>query len=163
MTKRFRNPVLGVAGLVACSCSGPAPDTGGPAATDNEDSSAVIEAHQRFVRAIETSDTVGLTRLLDPSAELLVFHPRVDSRIDGIEEAARGFEKMLGRGASTDWTEVHAMVNRHGDVAWLTSHVVLESSALPEPFLGRGTEIWIRRTDGWKLVHGHWSPEPSGA
>jgi ketosteroid isomerase-like protein len=131
--------------------------------TESADPSAVIEAHERFVRALEARDVETLVSLLDRSSEFLVFPSKLISRIDKIDEATRGFEKMFRSLGSTEWTEVHAMVSIRGEIAWHTSHLVLETSALEDPLVGRATEIWIRRVDGWKLVHGHWSEDPSGA
>ena len=163
MATRLHDVCLGILFVAFCSCSGSTPEEGTPAGmAESTDPSGVIEAHERLVRALETSDTEALASILDQSSEFLVFHPKSAKRIDEIDETVRGFERMSRSLGTMEWTEVHAMINRRGDLAWLTSHLLLEAPALDEPFLGRATEIWIRRADGWKLVHGHWSDEPPG-
>jgi len=163
MATRLHDVCLGILFVAFCSCSGPTSEEETPASmSDSTDPSGVIEAHEKLIRALETNDVESLASVLDQSSEFLVFHPKSASRINEIDEAMRGFERMSRSLGVTEWTEVHAMINRRGDLAWLTSHMLMEAPALDEPFLGRGTEIWIRRVDGWKLVHGHWSDEPPG-
>jgi ketosteroid isomerase-like protein len=162
MATRLRDVSQGILFLAFCSCSGSTPEEGIPGVTESTDPSEVIEAHEGLVRALEAGDVEVLASILDRSPEFLIFHANLASRIDDVDEAMRGFEKMSRSLGTTEWTEVHAMVSRHGDLAWLTSHLLLEAPALDEPFVGRATEIWIRRADGWKLVHGHWSDEGAG-
>jgi ketosteroid isomerase-like protein len=68
---------------------------------------------------------------------------------------------MFERLGNASWTEVHPALFVEGDVAWLTSHVLVESPEVERKFVGRGTEIWIRRDGQWRLVHGHWSEHPA--
>jgi ketosteroid isomerase-like protein len=129
-------------------------------ASDRETVQAVIAAHERLTRAIETGDLEGVVGLLEPTSDLLIFHPRRESRFDRVGEVREGFERMFRRLVSAEWTSAHSAVATRGDVAWHTSHVVLESENLEEPFLGRATEIWVRGEVGWRLAHAHWSATP---
>jgi ketosteroid isomerase-like protein len=142
----------------------PAPDSAPapvPAAADPErDHDAVVAAHRALIGAYEAGDVDAFVRGLDPSAELLVFHPQQRSRFEGIDEVRRELGPMFARMRGSSWSDHHALVTVEGDVAWLTAHVLIESTALESPFAGRGTEIFVRRTDGWKLIHGHWSMSP---
>jgi ketosteroid isomerase-like protein len=67
---------------------------------------------------------------------------------------------MFGGYEEMSWTEVHPALQVRGDVAWLTYNVLAESPDLEHPFIGRGTEIWVRHNDEWRLAHGHWSAQP---
>ena len=141
------------------------PTTPDPAASVEADEQAVIEAHQALIDAYQSVDIDAFTRHLAPAPNLLIFHPRLQSRYDGIEDVREGLGKMFERFSQTTWTDFHPIVSIEGDIGWLTSQVLVESPELEVPFAGRGTEIWLRRDDGWKLVHGHWSEtpeEPSG-
>jgi len=98
--------------------------------------------------------------MLDPSAELLVFHPQFNHRFEGIDEVRQEIGKMFDRLAGADWSDHHAAVVVEGDVGWITSQVLIESPNLDPPFIGRGTEIYVRRPEGWRLIHAHWSAVP---
>ena len=158
--------LAGIGGLallgVACGeTSPPAGDAGGepagPTADAGEGEEAVIAAHRAFVRAFEARDAQAVAALLDPRPGLLIFHPLVENRFDGTDEAREGLARMFARLSSLEWTEVHQQLEVEGSVAWLTSQVLLQSPDLASPFAGRGTEIWVRLDGQWRLTHGHWS------
>jgi ketosteroid isomerase-like protein len=156
--------------LLASNCTAPPPPAGGSAAAGSSgesaanaerDSRAVIVAHETMLEAFEAGDVEGFAALLEPSAELLIFDPVGAGRFAGIEETRRGLRTMFASLGEASWSSFHPIVIVHGDVAWVTSHVLLESPRLEEPFVGRGTEIWVRHGETWRLVHGHWSEDPS--
>jgi ketosteroid isomerase-like protein len=124
------------------------------------DSQAVVEAHQGLVAAYEKRDTGAFLLLLDKSEDLLLFHPRLQDRWNGFDEIQRKLPGMFERLGESSWLDVHLAVSVESDVAWLTSQVLIESPGLETPFTGRGTEIWVRRGNVWRLRHGHWSDNP---
>jgi ketosteroid isomerase-like protein len=136
---------------------------GEPTAAAPRDSEAdrqgVIEAHQAFVRAWETADVEGVVSLLDAAPPLLIFHPKLRSRFDSLAEVRAGLGRMFSKIGGARWVEAHPVVTVRGDVAWLTTHVAVESDNV-DPVMVRGTEIWLRESAGWKLAHAHWSPDP---
>jgi len=160
--------VLRVASCIALTttlhaCSGSTPDELPPERSPRgEPQGDPLDAHSGLQSALEAADVEAVASLLDPSAGLLIFHPRLGSRIDGITQAERGFERMFRALGSAEWTEVHTRVDGQDDVAWFTYHFAIESPSVGEPILGRATEIWMRRPGGWKLTHGHWSEDPDG-
>ncbi len=125
--------------------------------TARADEGAVISAHRALIRALQDGDVDSAMALLDTRASLLIFHPFKENRFDGYDETREGLSRMLGRMQDMEWTEVHQAFQINGDVAWLTSQVLVKSDELEAPFVGRGTEIWVRRFGEWKLSHGHWS------
>lgn len=148
--------------LVACAGSGPAQEEGAAAAEPGAEATAdherdVIAAHKAMIAALEAGDVPAMTALMDPSPEMMIFHPFVEDRFSGIGEIDEGLGRMLGSIGSVSWTEVHPTISLEGDVAWLTAQILVKSSALPSPFVGRGTEIWVRGPEGWRLKHAHWS------
>jgi len=168
MVRRGRPGSAALAALAAVavavlSCVAPPPPAGGTtrAADPDRDTRAVIEAHEALIEAYETADTDAFVALLEPSAELLIFHPRLVDRFDGIDRAKQGLARMFERLGGAKWSVFHPIVIVRGEVAWVTSHVLIESPTLEAPLLGRGTEIWVRRGEGWRLVHGHWSEDPT--
>lgn len=124
------------------------------------DRAAVVDAHQALLKAYEEGDVDGYVDLLDPTAELLIFHPSMRGRFDGVEKVRREMGGMFARFQGADWSDHHPIVLVKGDVAWITAQIQIEAPGLDPPFVGRGTEIWVRRQDGWRLAHGHWSSSP---
>jgi ketosteroid isomerase-like protein len=127
---------------------------------DGSDMQAVIDAHRRLVRAYESRSVDDFVGLLDPGSELLIFHPRLESRFNGIDEVRQNLGRMFERQGRATWTEAHPTVSVFGDVAWLTTHVAIEAPGMDAPFIGRGTEVWVRASGAWRLTHAHWSSNP---
>ena len=134
-----------------------------PAAADVE--REVIAAHKAMIAAMEAGDVAAMTALMDPSPGLLIFHPFGEDRFSGIREIDEGLSRMFQAVGSVTWTEVHPTIALSGDTAWLTAQVIVKSPSLPEPFVGRGTEIWVHGPEGWRLAHAHWSRQarPAGS
>lgn len=165
-TRLTRVAPLAAAGLLALaswSCPGPTPPPAaepGPGADEmssRSDEGAVIAAHRSLIQAFQAADVESIVALLDPTPELLIFHPILENRFDGPQEAREGLTRMFERLGALEWTEVHPQIAIHGDIAIHTSQVLLKSATREEPFIGRGTEVWLRRGGEWALLHAHWS------
>ena len=161
-----RSPALGVLAVALClaasACGGAEPSgeeeqAAQVAQVEGPDEMGLIAAHKALIEAMETGDVAGLTALLDPTSELMIFHPFLENRFNGIGEVDQGLSRMFGELGSVSWTEAHGKIDMEGNVGWLTSHVLIKSPALPDPFVGRGTEIWVHGPGGWRLKHAHWS------
>lgn len=163
LQRRAAWPVMFVAALALGLTACPAPDQGGAASTNKtepqaaSDEAGLIAAHKELIQAYEKADPEQIAALLDPTRRLHIFHPFLENRFDGIEHAKEGLGRMMARLGETSWTEVHPSVMTEGNLGWITSQVLIKSANLDEPFVGRGTEIWIKYDDGWRLIHGHWS------
>lgn len=147
-------------GLVVLACGSPAPVEIEPVTDPEADVGAVLAAHDAMVSAFGRSDADAFAAMLDGSSGFLLFHPMTESRYDLEELRSGSFEDMFAMLRDSHWTDVHLAVDVSGDAAWITSHVLIESPQLPMPFVGRGTEIWVRSESGWRLRHGHWSENP---
>jgi len=131
------------------------------AAPDTEaDRQAVLEAHRELTEAFSRADVNAFVLLLDKSDDLVLFHPRLEARWVGSAEAQHNLSRMFEHVGPSSWLDVELRANVDHDTAWLTYDVVIESAGIAEPFTGRGTEIWVRRTPGWRLAHAHWSANP---
>jgi len=146
--------------LTAFACAGPQ-SPGDDAALveepDSADEMGLIAAHKALIGAMEAGDVAALTALLDSSPDLLIFHPFLENRFNGIAEVDKGLSRMFGELGGVNWTEAHGKVIMEGNVGWFTSHVLIKSPAMPNTFVGRGTEIWVLGPGGWRLKHAHWS------
>lgn len=165
MCKKWKPPcvlILLVMTSVGCHPSGSPAERHEPEkiVDATADRQAVVEAHEALVSAYEHGDVEAFVAGLDPSAELLIFHPRIRARFDGVDKVREEIDGMFARLAGAAWSDHHAIVQVKGDVAWVTAQTLIESPKLDPPFTGRGTEIYVRRPEGWKLIHGHWSALP---
>lgn len=156
-----RCALAGCLALVVSGCSGTSET--GEAARPGEPGQTrqdVLEAHRTLVEAYQKGDAEAFALLLDKTDTLLIYHPRTQDRWHGILDAQQNLSAMFEDVGKSEWLDVHLDVSVEGDVGWLTSHVVIESPYVDQPFTGRGTEVWVRRAAGWKLAHGHWSANP---
>jgi ketosteroid isomerase-like protein len=120
----------------------------------------LIAAHRQLVEAYQLADTNAAVALLDSTPDLLIFHPAVESRFDGIDEVRRGLTRMFGLLGPAIWTEVHTQAVVRENVGWITANLVVEAPDAALVMIGRGTEIWTLRNGAWKLAHAHWSASP---
>ena len=153
-------PALLAAALIGCSTPVPSNDTETVGNGRTADVQQVVAAHRSLVHAYESADVTAFMGLLDASAEVLIFHPRIESWFDNRDGMRKGMAAMFARMGECDVTEAHNRVAVHGDIAWHTALMAVEASGLDEPFVGRSTEIWRRGPAGWRVVHGHWSEHP---
>jgi ketosteroid isomerase-like protein len=152
-------------GLSVLACGGPpeqAPVEPEPAPEDVAAArrDAVIGAHEALTAAYQAADADAFAAQLDSSPELTIFHPVMQNRFNDVEELKTHLAAMFERMGEIDWTDAHPVVAVEGDVAWVTSNVLIQSPNLERAFVGRGTEIWVLRGESWKLIHGHWSENP---
>lgn len=118
--------------------------------------SAIEECEEQLRRAQLSSDVANLDRLLDDAlvftaldgsvmgkADDLVLHRSGRLRISGMEPGER---RILDLGTV-------AVVNVRMDAAALVDGV-----AAAGPL--RYTRVWIRRSDGWRVIAGHMSMAP---
>lgn len=158
---------LGVAGLLGLAalpaCSGNETEGRAPRSEPRADQAEMelLKAHDAFVGALRDADVEGAAAFLDPSPELVLFPVDGSARLEGFEQAKQGLKALFRALGPAEWTVVHVSPTVHGGAGWLTYHFAVETGGGAEPLLGRGTEIWVRRADGWKLVHGHWSRDPT--
>lgn len=146
--------------LLALGCGGShAPTT--TKSDTSSDQAAVVTAHTRLLASLSAADVDAFTALLDPSPDLLIFHPMLEDRFDTVEMVKKNLPIMFAKLGKATWTEVHPLVVFRDGVAWVTYYMLVEAANLSRPFAGRGTEIWNRTDNGWRLVHAHWSETPT--
>ena len=132
----------------------------GSTALEVDDRDSVIASHIALVKAWESGNVDAFVALLDPSPDLLIFHPVRADRFETIAAIRDALPVMFDKLGKAAWTEAHPYIVVNGNVAWLTEHFVIESANLETPFVGRATEIWVRTGDTWRLSHAHWSQRP---
>ncbi len=120
----------------------------------------VFETVRAFNRAFAANDPETYFTFVDDGITLLL--PSCPYRVDGKADDREEFEFGLGRG----WTrvgyfqEMQPKVQLHGDVAVVTyfSRGSYGEGANEKVRCYKETDIWVKRPDGWKVVHIHLSP-----
>jgi ketosteroid isomerase-like protein len=128
--------------------------------TEDATRSAVLRAHTSLVQAYESSDAAGFSALLEPSGELLIFHPIYENLFLGPERTQDGIRRMFRLIGEAAWTDITTKVRVLGDVAWVMTTSQVESKRHAVVMDTRGTEVWVNTKQGWRLTHAHWSQNP---
>lgn len=152
-------PVSVLLGLAA-GCKAPPAAPPSRLEVQPEIQKALIDAHTSLIDAYEAGDVERFVSLLDPSNDLLIFHPMSEDRFESVAEVREKMSRMFAKIGKVTWTDAHPVVIQRGDIAWITSNFLLDSPDLDYHFIGRGTEIWVRDGNRWQLIHAHWSKQP---
>jgi ketosteroid isomerase-like protein len=103
-------------------------------------------------------DPTGYVELFDH--DITYFDPVQDRRIDGRAPMVTLMESIAGRIRVDRYDMLRPVVQRHGDVALLSFNLVsYRSDDGRERVISRwnATEAYRRTTQGWRIVHSHWS------
>lgn len=128
-------------------------DGGAPLSVATVEPVAVVD---RFFRALAAGDSTSAQMLLDPN--VLIFES------GGAERSRAEYASHhLGSDAAFLQSAKHRLLSRTGDalgdMAWVASEARLSSSTGAKPIDIVSTETMVLRktTDGWRIVHIHWS------
>ncbi len=117
---------------------------------------AAAEVVRAFHQAMEDGDSVGVLRLLDP--EVLIFESGgVEASRDEYRShhlpADIAFSRATEREVVDTWSEIE------GDLAVVMARTRTTGTFREREINLRGVEtmVLVRRDDGWKIVHIHWS------
>lgn len=149
-----------VVGVFLAGCKAPPAAPPSRLEVQPEVQQALIDAHTKLIEAYESGNVEQFVAMLDPSKDLLIFHPLSEDRFESVEEIREKMPHMFARIGNVTWTDAHPVVIQRGDIAWITSNFLLDSPDLDYHFIGRGTEIWVSDGTSWSLIHAHWSKQP---
>ena len=128
------------------------------------DELAVAAANLAFYRALEARNLSAMEQvwLHDDSATCV--HPGWH-RLNGWEEVRRSWENIFAN--ARRWTVACEDIRIHvvEDAAWVTCTEVLTLAGADtddEPARMQATNIFVRQDGGWRMVHHHASPSPTG-
>ena len=98
----------------------------GVAQTEGENGEEVVMGlHRQLIEAYSNGDTETFRSLLDPSAELLIFHPRGYFQFESFPQVSKGMEHMLKRLGASTWVERDVRVVIREEVGWVTSLIAI--------------------------------------
>jgi ketosteroid isomerase-like protein len=114
---------------------------------------------ERFFRALATGDTKSASSLLVPG--VLIYES------GGAERSRAEYESHhLGADAAFLKSAQHQLMSRTGDalgdLAWVATETRLQKSGeKPVDVLSTETMVLKKTSDGWRIVHIHWSSRPA--
>ena len=95
----------------------------------------------------------ALLGAMDP--EITYYHVIVGRRLDGLPAVTALFEGYRGRPLFDSYEIADPKVQVTGDTAVLSYVLVRHVGSLTDRW--SATQVYIRRKDGWRVIHSHWS------
>lgn len=125
---------------------------------------AVQAANVAFYLALERRDVSRMEAVWSHEDSVSCVHPGWH-RLDGWPEVRRSWENIFAN--SRAWTVAceDVRLGIAGDLAWVLCVEVIRPFGVEEKDSAarmQATNIFTRREEGWRLVHHHASPSPSG-
>jgi ketosteroid isomerase-like protein len=121
----------------------------------------------RQVLALEKQAMDGwLTGNPDPQlaifdSEITYFHIMSDKRIEGLPAVRQLFEQYRGKRLYDSYEMLNPKVQVSGDVAILTYQLARVNGSVTTSW--KGTLVYQKKKEGWRVIHCHWStvnPQP---
>lgn len=140
--------------------------------TTRSEEEEITRLHLAWVKANRSGDTTWCRENMRSGDDGVRLFNTNGSEYRGVEHWCRLWDHyrhvIIGDRAAKSlplFESVEPQVHVNGDVAWVTSWFRAKATVAgqPLPELSRGTEIWERTGEGWKMVHGHWSFGGPGA
>ncbi|MDZ7374900.1 MAG: nuclear transport factor 2 family protein [candidate division KSB1 bacterium] len=117
----------------------------------------LVELEQRQVEAFNRRAIDEVLAHFDPA--LVGFSSTRHDRLHGLEDLRKTFHYYLDQAEEVSYEIQDPEVVVYGDVAIVTFYWVvrLTDGGRTRSVRGRGTHVYLRRNDSWKVVHEHFS------
>lgn len=128
----------------------------GVASLDHE---AVRETNQAFYDAFEAKDFPGLIKLWEQSSRAQCTHPGW-SILRGWEEVGASWAALIESPQQVQFVLTNEHIEVQGDIAWVT----IDENILDAGGSGTvsATNMFVRSSDGWKMISHHGSSVMQG-
>jgi ketosteroid isomerase-like protein len=125
-----------------------------PAAAQNDATAREILAMERTaLDGWQRGDPGPALAMSDP--EITYFHVVTDKRLDGLPAVRALFESYRGMPLFDSYEMAEPKVQASGDAAILTYILVRHVAGTTTRW--NATEVFERKSEGWRVVHSHWS------
>ncbi|HEY7409424.1 MAG TPA: nuclear transport factor 2 family protein [Vicinamibacteria bacterium] len=126
-----------------------------------DDETALREANERFYRALEALDLPAMESLWVREPWVRCIHPGWDALV-GWEAVRQSFEQIF---VGTRWirvTPTQVTVKPFGDVALVTcaENITASNEGEVGVAVAQATNLFLRTSQGWRMIHHHASPAP---
>ena len=128
---------------------------GAKAAADSQDQSAreVIALERKVLDAWQVGNPDAMLAIADP--DITYFHAMTEKRVDGLPSLSALFEAYRGRPLFDSYEMAEPKVQVSGDVAVLTYILVRHVGTATTRW--NSTQVYQHKTEGWRVIHSHWS------
>jgi hypothetical protein len=113
----------------------------------------ILALERRAMDGWLTGDPEPTLRILDP--EISYFHIMTEKRVDGIAGVKAIFEQYRGRPLYDSYEMADPRVSITGDAAVLTYILVFQRNGVTSKW--NSTQVYLKKKDGWRVIHSHWS------
>ena len=118
----------------------------------------IIELEEEQVKAFNEGDLTKLTSFFYP--DIVGFSSTKHERISGLSAMRQTFEFYLSAADKMDFTISEPTVQVFGDAAAIITFywsVNLHKDENVQEIMGRGSHVYAKVNDEWKIVHEHFS------
>ncbi|NOZ56750.1 MAG: nuclear transport factor 2 family protein [Calditrichaeota bacterium] len=117
----------------------------------------LLEKEQGQVDAFNRGDLDAVLAYFDP--QVVGFSSTRHERIEGLEAMRETFEYYLKAAEKVEYSISEPAVRVYDDTAIVTFYweVKLTSGGKTQTVHGRGTHVFVHKSDDWKIVHEHFS------
>jgi len=120
------------------------------------DADDALAANEAFYRAFNQRDIALMTALWAASEDVTCIHPGWNA-LEGRERVLDSWRAILGNPSQSRIVTGGATVSFRGDVAIVLCRELVGGSPLI------ATNVFVRESEGWKLLHHQSGPVASGA
>lgn len=122
-----------------------------------EEKKEVLHLEEKQVEAFNSGDLDNLLTFFD--ADLTGFSSTQHMRLASLGELRKTFEYYQSKAPKVDYSISDPCFKLYGNTAVLTFYwtVYFKNGKKKKPINGRGTHIYIKKNDDWKIVHEHFS------
>ncbi len=115
--------------------------------------SEILALERKAMDAWLRGDPDPLLAMCDP--DVTYFHVMTEKRVDGLAALKALVEPFRGRSLFDSYEMLDPKVQVSGDTAVLT--YILLRRVGGDSSRWNGTEVFQKKTQGWRLIHAHWS------
>ncbi len=132
--------------------------------TDSADLELVLAANASFYAAFEMLDHDAMGRAWSDSAAISCIHPS-GTLLDGRDAVLSSWREIFRATTSIHFVLERVRAFVAGDTAWvvLTETIDARHGEGQVRAAAQATNVFVRETDGWKLVHHHAEPATAPA
>ena len=123
------------------------------AASGGDSAQEVLALERQAMNGWLRGDPDPQLAILDP--QITYFHDVVRVRLEGLPAVRELYERYRGVALFDSYEIRNPKVQAIGEVAVLTYQLSQRKGAAAK--LWNGTQVYRRTTEGWRVVHAHWS------
>ena len=143
------NVTLFALAILAAVSAGPVPAAGAAA----DPASEIIALERKAMDGWILGDPGPSLAISD--ADITYFHVMPEKRLDGLAAPKALVEPFRGRSLFDSYEMLEPKVQASGDLAVLTYVLVRRNGSASSRW--NATQVYQKKTEGWRIIHSHWS------